>query len=198
MTEKKKKRGCLKNIAIGIGVVFVFFVVMGMILDNSTDKPKASSYNENDSIVSEVVQPVKKSVWQYDTTVNEITNKKNYVARCTSTNELEFEFPNHGGTHFILHLRNNGGKKDAVLQGVRCHFMSSIMGQKKLLVRFDDRKPMHFTYGSSNDGRGDVIFINKYNYFIQQVKKSKKVMIEAPFYNAGRQVVKFDLEGLNW
>lgn len=44
----------------------------------------------------------------------------------------------------------------------------------------------------------DVIFLNNSKKFINNLKKSKKVMIEATFFDAGSKVIEFDVEGLKW
>ena len=91
------------------------------------------------------------------------------------------------------------GKKNEILVGVsKGQFMPSIMESETVRVKFDDEPPFNVTYNSAADASTDVIFLSSYNKLISKLKTAKKVMIEAPFFDAGRQIIYFDIEGLVW
>ena len=138
------------------------------------------------------------SVWNYIEDEDKMTNEKHHYATASSTNELEFNFPYAGGSTFELGILNRGQGNNVKLAVSKGQFMPSIMNDKTVRVKFDDDKPVNYTYVMPSDGSSDVIFINNENKFIARLKAAKKLMIEAEFFQEGNQIIYFDVSGLAW
>lgn len=195
MTEKKKM-GWGKKILIGIGILFV----IGIIANLGDDESSSNSNSENSSTEvkteSKKVEP--KSNWNYSTDEDKMSGEKRYFATSKSTNEIEFEFPYNGGSTFKFIVRNMGKGNEVLMTVSKGQFMTSIMSSEKVRMKFDDNQPFNVSYNSADDASMDVIFFNSTEKILTKLKTSKKLMVEAPFYDAGRQIIYFDVEGLNW
>ncbi len=158
---------------------------------------KKSEETKDSTGTAEVAKEVK-SNWTYEESKDKMTNESSFFASSTSTNTIEFQFPYNGGSNFSLTVRNKGKENEIIIQVSKGQFMPSISGDETLRVKFDDEKPEVYTYNGAADGSADYIFLNESEQFLKKLKTAKKVMIEAPFYEAGRQFMEFDVAGLTW
>ncbi len=126
-----------------------------------------------------------------------MTDEKKYFARVTSTNEIEFDFPYHGGSNFDIVARKDGKETDLMLTVTKGQFISS-MGDEIISMKFDNGKVEKYYYTMAADGSADVIFFSNPAKIIKKLKGAKKVKIEAMFYDAGKKVIEFDVDGLKW
>ncbi len=196
--EKKQKPFYKKTWVIVVGVIAFLTIAVNFCSDDggtvSTTTTNSDSISETTTEKEEEV----KSNWEYSESVDEMTNEKRFFASCVSTNEIEFEFPYDGGSDFTLTLRNMGKGNEIVLRVSKGQFMPGILSSEYCRVKFDDGAPVKYTYNSAADGSGDVIFFDNSSKFFTKLKTAKKLMIEAPFFDAGRQIIYFDVEGLIW
>lgn len=200
-----------KNSSLGVGwkIGVTAFIVLAVIAsmtkqkndDKSTSNPTPLS-SETTAIESgkeiEIEKEEPKSIWTYTEDEDEMSGQKRYFGTCVSTNQIEFEFPYNGGSTFNLIIRNMGQGNEVILQVSKGQFITSISSSESCRVKFDDEQPSKFTYNSASDGSSDVIFINNAKKFISRLKKAQKLMIEVQFYNAGNQIIYFDVAGLEW
>jgi hypothetical protein len=173
---------------LGIALFLIFAVA------SSDDNKSSSSTTEK----SESSKNEKRPNWTYSEDVDKMEGTKRYYASCVSTNEIEFEFPYNGGSYFTLTIRNMGKGNEIILQVSKGQFMTSIMSSETCKVKFDDEKPVNFSYNSSADGSHDIIFLENSQKLLNKLKTAKKLMVETQFFNAGSQVIEFDVDGLNW
>ncbi len=185
----KKTFKMTKNLLTAIAVSFFMFLA----ISSSEDKTDAK-----DGGTENVAENAKKENWKYSEEENKMEGTKEFYATNTSTNKIEFEFPYDGGSTFDLLVRNLGKENEVVLTVSKGQFMTSIGGSENLKVKFDDEKPMNFSYNSADDASMDVVFLNNSAKFLKKLKTAKKVMIECTFFNAGSKVIEFDVEGLKW
>lgn len=196
--QAKKQKPFYKKVWFIILAVLVLLYIIGTI-SGGGDKESSSTSGEatkSESTVKET--PEVKSNWSYTEDEDKMTSEKRYFASCVSTNEIEFEFPYDGGSHFTLKVRNMGKGNDIVLQVSKGQFMPGIGSTEYCRVKFDDGETVNYTYGSAADGSADVIFLENSSKFLGKLKTAKKLMIEAPFYDAGRKVIESNVEGLTW
>lgn len=178
-------------------VLSLFLACCGEKEEKKEQKPKTEDKKETTQSPPEEQPEEKKEVWQYEERKDEMSNEISYFAYVESTNKIEFEFPYQGGSTFTLAIRNIKGANDAILVVSKGHFMHNLMGNEYLRVKFDAEETFNLPFASSNDGKANRIFLET-NLLLDKLKKSKKLMIEAPFFNAGRKIIKFDIEGLKW
>jgi hypothetical protein len=72
------------------------------------------------------------------------------------------------------------------------------MNSEYCRIKFDDAEVEKVYFNSAEDGSTNIIFFSNQDKLISKIKAAEKVMIEAPFYMAGRKVLYFDVKGLQW
>jgi len=138
----------------------------------------------------------KKENWNYSEEEDKMTSKKNYFASVDANELLNFEFPYNGGSTATLWVRKVNGKGDIVLAISKGQFITKYDGTS-FKVRFDDKPAKSFQVSGASDGSSDVVFFN-YNSMIDKIKSSKRVIIQAEFYQEGLRAIEFNTEGLRW
>ncbi|MFI5201081.1 MAG: hypothetical protein ACHQNE_01680 [Candidatus Kapaibacterium sp.] len=135
--------------------------------------------------------------WRYSSDTDNMRNEVTEFAHVESDNELNFDFPYQGGSTGTLTLRRTGKKVDVILDVSKGQFNTTPEGIK-VSAKFDNLPVQRFTGYESNNGRTDVIGIEPTNRFIDLLKKSSHVIIEAPFYESGNQQLTFSSDSLKW
>ena len=136
--------------------------------------------------------------WNYQKSIDKISNKTIRYALVYSLNTLNFDFPYQGSQRALLQLRKHPRYgHDVILSIERGQFTCSY-NSCKVTVRFDKGKPIRYRATESSDYSTTELFINDYKGFVKRAKKSKKIYIEAEFYQEGFKVLEFDSEGLKF
>ncbi|MBS0647374.1 MAG: hypothetical protein JSR97_12415 [Verrucomicrobia bacterium] len=123
-------------------------------------------------------------------------DKLMYFAVSNSTNDLEFDFPYKGGSTLSIIVRNMNKENDVMLQISKGQFGSSY--SQKVKIKFDDGKIESYSFSDAADGSSNYIFLENSKSLIAKLKAAKHLKIEAPFFQAGRQVAEFDVSGFEW
>lgn len=187
-----------KIIKIGITAIIIIILIGTL---GSDDKNQIE--DKNTALVKKEEITNKESAsnnehWSYSNDKDQMSGQARFFASCQSTNEIEFKFPYQGGSTFTLTVRNMGKGNEIMLQVSKGQFIGSIGSMEKLRVKFDEEPPINVSYDSPSDGSADVIFLNSVNKIIEKLKTSKKLMIEAEFFDEGLKIIYFDVEGLKW
>ena len=211
MKDNKKEK-----IVFGVAIALIVIVAVSLVISNNATDLKRIATSKNTELTeaelkykvdSAMVQYKKEFEtkkdstkranhifnWEYNEKEDPMTSKKDFFATLPSTNTIEFEFPYNGGSKFYLNVRKKG-QIDIFLNSDKCQFST----RKSIKVRFDDEKPMTFSFNEPSDGSSNIIFINSEKLFLEKLKKSKKLLIEAEFYNEGLRIIEFYSEGLKW
>ena len=136
-------------------------------------------------------------LWNYSTSSDPMggTIKNAYIL---SLNEINFQFPYQGSQRATLTLRNHPRYgKDVILGLNKGQFLCGYP-KCQVTVRFDNGKPQKYSAAEPADHSTNTLFINGYAKFLENLKKSKKLYIEAIFYQEGSKVFEFDIEDLAW
>lgn len=185
----------MKRVLKILGIVFAVFIglaIIAAIFGGNSNQANGDS----EAPAQEEQKSTPKSKWEYSEKSNEMDNTTTYFASLTSKNKIEFEFPYDGGSSFQFIVRKTNGQYDFLVTVSKGQFMTNILENEKLRIRFDDGEPFDWQYSSANDARADIIFPEFSDDFLAQLKASKKMMIEAPFAFAGRQVIQFETGNL--
>ncbi|WP_027922580.1 hypothetical protein [Pseudomonas sp. URMO17WK12:I12] len=138
-------------------------------------------------------------VWRYGTHNDEMTQKEVLTAEVDSTNTLSFGFSYSGAQRATLELRKHPRwGSDVILQIERGQFLCSSYDGCSVSVRFGDGKPQRFSASEPSDNSTTYLFISDYSKFMSQLRKVDEVVIEASFYQAGNQALKFSTADLDW
>lgn len=197
--------------AVFIGVMVLSAVMAGMSGDNvdseaATNKelpsdiqsvPSSSVNSTNEEVLVEA--PVTTSSWQYDESIDEMRGTTTYTAISMSENNVYLESPYSGGTNLGIIIRHSDELGNEVLVVTNngqlwCEYSNCIM-----TVKFDDKSVEQYSISRAAGGSSEAMFLDSSeDEFINQLKKSKKTMIEIGFFNNGNQQFKFDVSDLEW
>ncbi|MFC4262457.1 hypothetical protein ACFOWM_06195 [Ferruginibacter yonginensis] len=138
-----------------------------------------------------------KTKWLYDSSVDKMTSDVTYTAVIQSNSDIQLHSP-YGATPVNIMIRKRRKETDVILSINEGQFYVEYNSPQAVLVRFDDDKAYRLNYSEAADGSSNYIFLNAPQKFIAQIKKSKKLLIEAGFYQDGLKQIDFDIEGLVW
>ena len=65
-------------------------------------------------------------------------------------------------------------------------------------MTFDENKIITFSAAEPTDGTNGYLFVRGYKRFLSLVRKSKKLIIEADYYDEGLKQFEFTSSGLTW
>lgn len=152
-----------------------------------TSKAISDSKGEPDSVES----------WTYYEKEDKMTLEKVKYAAIYANDLLEFEFPYNGGSVAGLTLRKRGKSLDLFLQVTKGQFNGTFDGGQ-VRIRFDDNPPKKYSFSGASDASSDIIFLDSEKEIVNQIKKSKKMIIEVEFYQNGLRQIEFNVGGLKW
>jgi len=142
--------------------------------------------------------------WQYSVTKDQMDGRVTRSAIIYSENNEQFQFPYAGGSRGWILIRNTdpGGKgRYQVYFGVTKGQISGMNADGGVLrERFDNSPVKYATFSIAADDNSAVSLSgtlgrNK-NYFTRLLS-GKNLLIEAPIYNQGDVIFRFNIAGLN-
>lgn len=132
--------------------------------------------------------------WTYTVKEDKMTGKKTSVANVQSNGSLSLPFPYQGRNMGYLVVRQHPQHGlDVMVQVDKGQMLCSTYSGCDVLIRFDDKKPARFSGTEPADNSSDTIFLNNTKRFIDEAKKAKKILVQVQFYQAGNQVLEFDV-----
>ena len=189
--NQKKKKGCLK--AAGFTALGLFLLIM--IFVAIPDKEE----QEQSAPTAAVQTGDNKSVWYNYIRVDEMSGDTIYYKKVKSENTIEFSFPYSGGSTFDLTVRGRQGEEpDIILSTDNGQFMPSFGSDEYVRIKFDDNEAFKVYYNCASDGSLTTIFLNSVPRLLKEMKKAKKVKIEPNFFEDGRKIIEFEIDGFDW
>lgn len=150
-----------------------------------------------DSILKDAKQTALRSQmnssWTYDEQEDKMTSKSNYTASVDANELLDMNFPYNGGVVATLLVQNRRGTNSILLLVSKGQIL-----EPGVKIRFDDGKVMDLEGATPGDGDSKYLFLEPTGRIIANLKKSKKAIIEAQFYDNGLRQMEFNVEGFNW
>ena len=135
--------------------------------------------------------------WVYSTTPDAMTSEPIQIAATHSVSVLQFNSPYGGPQRATLSLRKHPRKGLAVMLSVeRGQFVCA--GECRLSARFDDAPAMALPASAADDGSTSAVFVTVIGLFMESLRVSHRVLIEATFYQEGSRVIEFATQGLEW
>jgi hypothetical protein len=177
----------MKKLLKGIGIFFAAMILLAILIN---------VFGGNDT--EGKAEPVKITNWKYSQDVDKMEGNTRYFAKTRSTNTVHFKFPFDGGSHFNLFVRNMGKKNEVLIKVSKGSFIASLMNNQTVKVKFDEGNSKEYIYCSTTDGSAETIFINDAESFLTDLKKSKKLIVQATFFNDGNRYLEFNTEGIDW
>ncbi|MCU4517791.1 zinc ribbon domain-containing protein [Acinetobacter radioresistens] len=185
-----------KNVPTWLAVLVLIVVGIAMIqcINQNHNKRLATESAAEDS------PTVPNSNWIYKEETDEMRGSKKYSAYAVSSNKVDFEFPHQGGASMAINLRKDKTGTDVMLIMDKGQFFCGIQGCE-VAFKFDDGPVQSITMIDPDNLNTKVLFVmhdRTEDKIISQLKNSKTLMIEAPFFQDGKRQFKFDVTGLNW
>lgn len=165
----------------------------------SDKTPSASSGGVSTTQATES-ENVKPKNWQYKTTKDDMRGTTTNFATTVSTNTVNFDFPYNGGSKLLLTLRETGNQKDVIVTISKGQILCGIRGCD-LSFKFNDGAVQSITMSEPDNHSSEALFVmydKTEDKIISQIKSSKKLVVEVPFYQEGRKQFTFDVSGLEW
>lgn len=179
---------------IGFGwLIFMVVVIANQPGTNATKPAGAPAASSPEAAKGEPDKPVSK--WVYSDDTDAMRGTTSFYATRLSDDELKFDFPYKGGkAQLMLRQRPSDGLNVMItIEGqFMCHSGDTVA------VKFDNQPIQHYPCSEPADASSGVLFINNAKRFVTNLKTTKTVIIEAPFYQEGRRQMTFYVEGLQW
>ncbi|RVT78544.1 hypothetical protein EOD40_04735 [Flavobacterium sufflavum] len=192
----------MRKLLIGIVLaVFVFWIIGSLNNSNATSQTLSEPITVDTTAVSVDTMintpTANDNKWQYDSSIDKMTSKTSKFATITSNESLDLDFPYDGVNWAYLTLRKKNGTLNIYLKIDKGQIHGGYENNY-IEVRFDEDKPITFSYSEPEDNSSDLIFIDNETKFLSKLKKSKKTLIGIPLYQNGTQILEFNTENLEW
>lgn len=165
-----------------------------------SDKTPSTSSRVVSTTQATESENVKPKNWQYETSKDEMRGIESRFATTVSTNTVDFDFPYNGGSKLILALRKRGSEVDVMVSITKGQILCGIQNCEAAF-KFDDGAVQSITMSEPDSHASDLLFVaydKTESKIISQLKNSKKLVIEVPFYQQGKKQFTFDVSGLEW
>jgi hypothetical protein len=191
-------------IMIGLGVI----VAIGLLAGPASRAPQSSGVPVGNAAMMPDVSPdmgnggataaASPGNWQYSTSRDEMRHADERVARVQSTNSLHFDFP-YGEAFGQISVRQSPRFGfDIFLTIDNGQFVCHSFTGGRIAVKFDDEPIRNYPCNDAADGSPTILFMGNERDFLNRLRRAQHVVIEADFYQAGRQQLRFDVAGLHW
>lgn len=136
--------------------------------------------------------------WSYSEDRDELRNSTVYQASVTSNNKAYFAFPYAGGSTLRMAVRQHPSwGRDVYFQISSGQFICDSWDGCKGMISFDgEAESLTLVTPEGHDPK--VLFARYDGAILRKLKDADRVVVELPFYQAGRQQFTFDTAGLKW
>lgn len=156
-----------------------------------------TSNNKPDNTISASAAPEEqKTAWIYSTEKDDMRGIVTKTARVESEVAYDGDFGGSDTTSLII--RKIGNRLDVLISNPKLQFMCSSFTDTYVSVKFDDSPIRRFSCVDPETNNYGVAFINSEASFVQEIKKSKRVIIESQVYQKGPVQQTFNVSGLDW
>ena len=165
-----------------------------------SDKTPGTSSGAVSTTQATESENVKPKNWQYETSKDEMRGIESKFATTVSTNTVDFDFPYNGGSKLILALRKRGSDVDVMVSITKGQILCGVKNCEAAF-KFDNGAVQSITMSEPDSHASDLLFVaydKTESKIISQLKNSKKLVIEVPFYQQGKKQFTFDVSGLEW
>jgi len=183
----------MKKTTLHIIALFSMLIIFSC---KRTTEPVTELPVDTIAVTIDTIAPAVTNNWEYRQSIDKMTSKSIQFAQIKSNESLDLEFPYEGINYGELTLRNKDGLD--IYLSIDKGQISGGYDNNFITVRFDNDKPIKFSYSEPQDGSSNIIFINNETKFLSRLKKSKKVLISLPIYHDGNQILEFNTIDLKW
>lgn len=193
----------------GLGT-FAAFILIGAFAtpaSKSGDKPDSASTtaanpvaNKNDTASDSTKRFPEEtpSEWTYSTEKDEMRGGETRYAQVEATKTINLDFP-YGEQRGHMVVRHSPKFGFDILVGVPSgQIMCNAYSNSHISVKFDDSPIRRYGCTDASDGSNSMVFVQDAKGFLANLKKAKKTMVEAEFFQNGLQQITFNTANLKW
>lgn len=137
--------------------------------------------------------------WTYSDSKDEMRGTTTRFASVESDNLLDFAFPYNGGATGSLTLRERPQDGLNILLAVsKGQFQCHALEGGNVTVKFDDGPLEGFPCYEPSDATPGLLFIGNERRFLHRLRVSRKITVEAQFFEEGPRQLTFETRGLVW
>ncbi len=139
--------------------------------------------------------PVK---WAYSEDKDEMRGDTTRYAVLDSDNQIDLEFP-YGevrGHVTVRHRKQDG--LNVMFSVDKGQILCNNFTDTHISAKFDDKPIQRFACTGTSDGSSETAFITDEARFLKQLRTATRTIVEAEFYQQGRQQFTFETRGLEW
>ena len=142
--------------------------------------------------------PEPPSNWTYSTEKDEMRGTESNFAQVEAHDTINLDFP-YGEQRGRILVRKSAKFGFDVLVGVPSgQVMCNSFSNSHISVKFDSSPIRKYGCTDASDGSSSMVFIEGAKGFLANLKKSKRVVIEAEFFQNGLQQMTFETANLKW
>ena len=141
--------------------------------------------------------PSDATAWTYDEKKDEMRGAVRKIASVSAVEPITLPFP-YGESTPTLNVRKDPKFGFDIYVSANGQFLCRSYDNDTVSVKFDDGPIKNWACADADGGSSDVVFITRGQAFLSELRKAKRVTIEAQMYEAGRQQMTFAVSGLKW
>jgi hypothetical protein len=141
---------------------------------------------------AELQAPSPPSDWDYSESFDQVRNATIYHASLESENAADFDFPYQGGSKLTMTVRwHPKYGQDVIFKISKGQFVCGVEDCSGT-INFGSG-PQTISLSEPTDNSSDTLFISDASDVIDQLKKTKRVVVELPFYQEGNRQFTFEM-----
>lgn len=188
----------------GIGA-FVSFVLIGVFGEATPKATKDSTTSSSTTMAAEesssnakTTDAEPQSEWKYSTEKDEMRGGESRFAQVDASDTIKLDFP-YGEQRGQILIRQSPKFGFDILVGVPSgQIMCNSYSNSYISVKFDEGPVRRYGCTDASDGSNNMVFIQGAKGFLSNLKASKRVVIEAEFFQNGLQQMAFNSSNLKW
>lgn len=180
-------------------IASLFGIIIINALSSNNSSTPSSSPSASTPSGSSTPDVVVKPEWNMGNNIDSVSGKESKVAIMDSTNQVEMDFPYNGGSIGSIIIRKHPRfGKDVIFKVSKGQLLCDISDGCSVQVRFDDKPARQVHANEPSDHSSDTLFLSGYDRLVKEIKSSKKMIVEANFFQNGLRTYEFSIEGLQW
>ena len=155
-----------------------------------------SQSSDSESIIAEVESVAEEdnssTNWSYSSKIDEMDDSKSEWWTLRSLEPVDLDFPYNEQYVYITvrKMKKYGTDVIVSVNSGQIHG-NEYGGTNYIAMRFDGAPMEKWYFSEADDASSEAVFIKKTQAMIKKLEASKDIMLEIPFFDNGRKVVKF-------
>jgi hypothetical protein len=162
----------------------------------AADKSANTTTPESPTAKSETDKPETK--WSYRDRKDEMRGTSSHEASVTSENTVDLDFPYGEQQGEITVRRDPKSGLNVMFSVEKGQIICNNITNTTISVKFDDGPVQKLPCTDASDGSNNVAFFTNGSRMLAGLKKAKRTVIEAEFFQKGNQQFVFTTAGFEW